>query len=174
MQSVVYGWLRLLQRMWLLRPRLREMIQRVWTLQLEGNGRTPGPVGLAMASARSIGWAAQQRCCWADQGGALHNFAELEPGAWQHIVRDGIRQKVWQTAAHNRADLCGIEGGVDRKSTGLLLCSPSLLPRESRPSLRRVLSGAVWTQSSLFRCGVTDSQIIPHCGLGVPETLTHL
>eukprot|EP00973_Karenia_brevis_P023495 3235074-Karenia_brevis.AAC.1 len=46
---------------------------------------------------------------------------QISQHEWSHLVRDAIRVALWRRAASRRADMKGIEHGIDRYATNSLL-----------------------------------------------------
>eukprot|EP00973_Karenia_brevis_P063069 8768928-Karenia_brevis.AAC.1 len=67
---------------------------------------------------------------------------------WQHEVRDGLRRWQWRQAAAQRKDMRGVENGVDRVAT-LLLLRASSTDDYQKGVLRGIISGAIWTRDRL-------------------------
>ena len=172
-QGLTYLRLKILQRMWQQRPDLHASIRRVWTLRMQGGQRAPGPLGLAFAAARSIGWVPADVGCWTDTSGANLDMRNQIAGLWQHTVREGIRRKIWQAVPTQRRNLQGVEAGIDRSATCKMLSSRTSANSEQRPILRRICADSVWTESLRFRIGRASTPVCPHCH-PAPETLQHL
>ena len=106
----------------------------------------------------------------------------VDPGLWGHLVRDAARLVRWRIAATRRADMQGIEGGIDREATNH--------GWKSAPSgfeagvIRSVVAGAVLTEDRRYRFKLKDrtgsqaaSPSCPHCAAGaagVIEDIQHL
>ena len=99
--------------------------------------------------------------------------AAKKKSALQHAVRDAQRFSLRQRAAARRADMQGIEEGVDRISTLHLLNSKSC-DDYRRGVLRGILPGAVRTSHHDWKAGAVDSDHCPFCQTLEPETVEHM
>eukprot|EP00973_Karenia_brevis_P086069 11935825-Karenia_brevis.AAC.1 len=63
---------------------------------------------------------------------------------------------VWRQASDRRADMEGLQCGVDRHATQALLMSERYSQYE-RSLLGAILSGAVWTQDRAYRAGLEST-----------------
>eukprot|EP00973_Karenia_brevis_P053528 7438297-Karenia_brevis.AAC.1 len=90
-----------------------------------------------------------------------------------HVVRDGLRQAMWEQAAQRRSDMKGIEGGLDTEASRALLTT-SKLPHYEAGVLRTILSGGIWTQDRACRANLSDTACCQYCTLGETEDHVHL
>eukprot|EP00973_Karenia_brevis_P084847 11773266-Karenia_brevis.AAC.1 len=92
---------------------------------------------------------------------------------WQHEVREGLRNVLWQQAVQKRVDFDGLQFGVDRTST-LALLQGKRLDDHQKGILRGVLTGAVWFGHALFGAGLLAEDVCQYCGESCSEDLDHL
>ena len=97
----------------------------------------------------------------------------MDRGEWEHLVREELRMEAWRQAAARRADMQGIEAGVQKELTTRLLEWGKLTPQE-QGLLRAILAGAIWTQDRLHRAKLASSPICPYCTTGAVEDHEHL
>ena len=101
------------------------------------------------------------------------DFLDLPAGEFAHELRFEARHLLWQQAGLRRADMAGLQGGVDAEaSTALLRKSGKAAIHKGL--LRSILSGAVVTghRSSKFEPSVAEWCLF--CDSWVPETTHHL
>ena len=161
------------------------LINRVWQARVQQPGkRAPGPIGLAIASAKAIGWKPQRETAvWLNKDGACCDMLNVTVGSWHHSIRAAGRSMLCKAVQSKRANLAGIEQGVDAGKTAALLRRNTLSLRrntlseklgpEERPLLRRILADSIWTESLHYRIGRLQSPACPRCGAQA-ETLEHL
>ena len=158
------GLVRMLQR----RPDLRDLVQML--LGLYQPGRRWGPVHLAMEALYSLGWS------WTPpwhvvREGIITDLLVVDPGTWAHEVREAARMVRWKAASSRRTDMVGLTEGVDKDATNAAWRRSA---GYEAGVLRGIIAGAVWTQDRLFRAGMKDTPLCPHCSAGVTEDLEHM
>ena len=97
----------------------------------------------------------------------------MDRGEWEHVIREALRMEAWRTAAARRADMQGIEVGIQKEITTGLLEWGKLTPYE-QALLRSILSGSIWTQDRLHRAKLALSPVCPYCSTGATEDHEHL
>jgi len=161
-----------LRRMLASSEELVGIFRRIWVARRYRRDLALGPIGLVYAAVDDLHWKWVSPFEFETMKGTLVHMLNVSPGEWGHLVRDAARRALWLAAAQRRANLMGLEAGVDREATASLLSSAALLPY-SKGVLRSILADAVWTQERLHRAGMADSSICPHCEEAV-ETHEHL
>ena len=176
-QALTYLRFRSLRRMLIARPELRATFERVWRCYAAGAaGKVPGPVGLVRDELRKLAWT------WPSPyefgRGSAPRLRLLEEGAEEgrflHEVRNSIRAAQWRTAAARRADMHGLDQGVDRHASLRLRGDTAAITPYQRGMLDGILAGALRTYHRLFRGNMVPEDVCPFCDAGVPETTRHL
>ena len=170
-QALPYRRLVAFQRMFALRPDLRELLLRVRAQQ----GPAPlGPVGLILEALNQLQWT------WGSSwtvttSDTVFDLLTVSPAEWAHAVRHALRLRQWGAASKRRPnDMPGVEVGIDRDATsaGWQNANSFLVAGV----IRGIVAGTVWTQERWHRAAPKkhESALCPHCANGVPETLQHL
>ena len=123
--------------------------------------------------ALGFGWSWSGPFSFVKKDGKQLELLSMDAGEWEHILREELRMEAWRAAAARRADMQGIEAGVQREITTRLLEWGKLTPQEEG-MLRAILAGAVWTTDRLHRAKLATSPICPHCCTGAVEDQEHL
>ena len=75
-----------------------------------------GPISKVRSCLKLLGWTWPEFEHMVTDEGVILAPGELVTGAWQHEVREGLRRAQWRLATSKRADMAGLELGVDRLS----------------------------------------------------------
>ncbi len=141
-------------------PELRPLFEKCWRANSTRNvSRAPvGPVNLARDSNAAIGWTWVAPFHFITDNGASIHLITCSEGGFAHLVRERLRRMLWQRAADRRADMEGLEQGLDREASTQLLRSRRLTPH-AKGTLRSILSGAVWTQEKLAEARLAETAV---------------
>eukprot|EP00973_Karenia_brevis_P046786 6492009-Karenia_brevis.AAC.1 len=150
---------------------LRSMFRVIWGATSANKASIIGPVSLVWQSVVELGWRWKDPYTFTLLDGHDVNILDCELAEWAHLVRDGARRALWIKASKRRADMQGIEFGIDRFATqsAMLRCRSSY----RMGMLRSIISGAVMTQDRLHRAGMEVSNLCPYCSQAV-EDHTHM
>ena len=165
-----------LQRLVRMRPELRQDLLAVWGAKRQRvRLRGAGPVANLVHSTRRLGL---------HRGGDDLTFQTCEgdvdmeavpPLKWHHIAREHARRMVWLQVEKDRArsgNASGMASGIDRTKT---LCHYARAPASTQGILRKILLGAVWTQTLRAKMpGIHESTVCQKCSKGCAEDLRHL
>eukprot|EP00973_Karenia_brevis_P078832 10940562-Karenia_brevis.AAC.1 len=66
------------------------------------------------------------------------------------MLRHDLRMKEWKAAASRRSDMSGIENGINKEATQVVLNSSKFQPYE-KSQMRAILAGGLWTQDRKSR-----------------------
>eukprot|EP00660_Eupelagonema_oceanica_P004293 gene4293-23138_t len=109
--------------------------------------------------------------------GPLLDLAAAPERKVAHAVREGARRAEWRRAAERRnagyrADVQGIERGIDREATWALMQRAKLDPYDLG-IVRAIVCAGAWTRQSLQACQVVEDSTCPWCDSGEEETARH-
>ena len=154
--------------LWLARLARRPGVTQVFAQAIwESGGRPPGtgPVGRALRTAASLGWAPREGWwCWdvLGQDHPLH-FVQEPLRQLQHRVRDSLRcHSARQLEARRPATFGGLGDGADGPACRAALRAASTELEKSL--LRGLLAGAMWTAARVSGHGMRTNAACPHCG----------
>ena len=120
------------------------------------------------AAARYIGWKLVSAFAFEMADGTLIEMLTVAQEEWAHAVREAIRLTEWRAAAGRRKDMEGIERGIDREAT-LVLVNGSRLTPIQKGTLRSILAGAVWTEDRRHRAKQAASPFCPYCRKAIED-----
>ena len=150
--------------LWLARLARRPGVTQVFAQAIwESGGRPPGtgPVGRALRTAASLGWAPREGWwCW-DVPGQDHplHFVQEPLRQLQHRVRDSLRcHSARKLEARRPATFGGLGDGADGPACRAALRAAST---ESEKLLRGLLAGAMWTAARVSGHGMRANAACP-------------
>ncbi len=162
---------RVLQR----QPLLLSIFREIWELRNKGRCHLVGPVGNLFHAAKQLGLAwpsfdTLQACIW-DRRDIC--FLNESSAAFAHELRDCARQLLWSRAGQRRADLQGLETGVETESTCQLLRA-SKKSQIHKGMLRSILAGGVVSGKRAQKAGFSSSEACEFCTCHAAESVHHL
>eukprot|EP00973_Karenia_brevis_P086583 12006204-Karenia_brevis.AAC.1 len=89
---------------------LKGLMASMWSTSDCGRA-AGGPVRLIRESLARLGWSWPAPFHVSIGDGEIINICTVDWDHWAHLVRDGLRQLMWKTAAQRRPDMRGIEAG---------------------------------------------------------------
>ena len=172
LQAAPYLRMRMLHRMLHKRHDLQGIFAECWPAASTRRGKAVGPIGFLRDAVERLGWT------WVapfkfKTTTATVDVLQVARQEWEHIVREGARRMVWKEAAERRADMQGIEAGINREATQALMYCGKLSAAE-QGSLRTIQAGGLWTQDRWCRAGVTSTDRCSFCSSGAAETIEHV
>ena len=142
--------------------------------------KTGGPIGLIARALSRLAWSWIDTTKVKTHDGSIVDVKTVSLGRLGHVVRERmffIRLSRTKTTAKvngkGRANLKGIEAGVDKEKTLALTRSKTLTDYEAG-TLRHIVADGAITGVRLARARIRDSAICVHCEAGVDENHKHL
>ena len=156
-------------------PELVPLFGRVWQLRVGTRANLVGPVGNLCNAAKQLGFSWSAPCVLTARiwDRRQLNFLYLDAREFAHELREGARHLFWSRAGYRRADLQGLEMGVDVEATTQLLRA-SGHSHVHKGLLRSILSGGVVCGQRAKKAGFTDQDTCAFCSCRQAESVHHM
>ncbi|CAE8613885.1 unnamed protein product [Polarella glacialis] len=118
----------MMRRMLVRQPDLQHLFERVWARQSGRNLAATGRVHCICAAAEKLGWNWSGPKSFVVETSDAICPLSCSSEEWEHIMRESARKVAWRRAAMRRADMNGIQFGIEREATTALLSSSRLTP----------------------------------------------